>query len=96
MSKDQAAKIVASVCLDPNTEPVGAEVKLQRLIRRAIASAVRKERERCGEAARQIKLKSFHTRRASVFVCDDILDAIYRPEPQARRKAPAKNRKGKR
>lgn len=81
MSKDQAAKIVASVCLDPNVEPVGAEVKLQRLIRRAIAAAVRKERDRCVHCA----CKEFG------FVHHKTLDAIIKSI-----NATAKNRKGKR
>ena len=79
MSKDQAAKIVASVCLDPNTEPVGAEVKLQRLIRRAISSAVRKERERCVKCIMPERERYFLDRTIRVaphLVCEEIIEAI--------------------
>lgn len=82
MSKDQAARIVERARETVNDgEPVWSRETIAKDIRRAIASAVRKERERCVKCA----CKEFG------FVHHKTLDAIIKEI-----NAPTKKRTGKR
>ena len=70
MSKDQAARIAEKALgvFEPDT------TKLATAIRRAIASAVRKERERCVECVAYSKRVTHIVHHAGM--CDAIIEAI--------------------
>jgi hypothetical protein len=79
VSKDQAARIVlAAFTVREDGRSFYTRPQLEGRIRRAIASAVRKERERCARCAFDIRIKELreHSTRVGAFVANDIIKAI--------------------
>ena len=77
MSKDQAARIAERARETVNDgEPVWSRETIAKDIRRAIASAVRKERERCVEIVKESRGTGEMGKYERSYMCDAIVEKI--------------------